>query len=202
MSEPQHSAAGAPRKSTSNIAILVLGLWLGVLVGALILLVLAVNGVISVGFLAGGAADGTETVGKVNQPAGEFELQALDGGTVRLSDLRGKVVVVNFWATWCGPCIREMPMFQEYQDRYPNIVVLGVDEEETPEKVSQFIEQMGITYTIALDQRAEMGRAMRVSFLPTTIFIDEKGEIRFRHYGIMSEEQLVYYLSTLGAISE
>jgi len=199
MSEPQHSAAGAPRKSTSNIAILVLGLWLGVLVGALILLVLAVNGVISVGFLAGGAADGTETVGKVNQPAGEFELQALDGGTVRLSDLRGKVVVVNFWATWCGPCIREMPMFDDFSRAFPNdLVILGVNVQESESKVKDFIQSVGIGYPILLDLTGKVGKQYQVMALPDTLFIDKEGILRFHHIGILSETQLAGYLAQLG----
>lgn len=183
---------------------MVVGLWAGVILGAVVIGILVFTGVIPL--LGNGAAQDNGEAPLAALESGtmipDVELMSLEGDPIRPSDYRGKIVLMNFWATWCGPCIREMPMFQEYQDRYPNIVVLGVDEEETREKVSQFIEQMGITYTIALDQRAEMGRALRVTFLPTTIFIDEKGEIRFRHYGIMSEEQLVYYLSTLGAISE
>jgi len=190
--------------SSKGLVMVVVGLWAGVILGAIIIGILVFTGVIP---LLGNstAQDSGEAPLAALEPGTmipDIEMASLKGEPMRPSDYRGKVVLMNFWATWCGPCIREMPMFQEYQDRYPNLVVLGVDEEETPEKVSQFIEQMGITYTIALDQHAEMGRAMRVSFLPTTIFVDEKGEIRFRHYGIMSEEQLVYYLSTLGVISE
>jgi thiol-disulfide isomerase/thioredoxin len=190
--------------SSKGLVTVVVGLWAGVVLGAVVIGILVFTGVIPL--LGNGAAQDNGEAPLAALESGtmipDVELMSLEGDPIRPSDYRGKIVLMNFWATWCGPCIREMPMFQEYQDRYPNIVVLGVDEEETREKVSQFIEQMGITYTIALDQRAEMGRALRVTFLPTTIFIDEKGEIRFRHYGIMSEEQLVYYLSTLGAISE
>ncbi|MDI6696432.1 MAG: TlpA disulfide reductase family protein [Anaerolineales bacterium] len=190
--------------SSKGLVMVVVGLWAGVILGAIIIGILVFTGVIPL--LGNSTAQDSGEAPLAALESGttipDIEMVSLKGEPMRPSDYRGKVVLMNFWATWCGPCIREMPMFQEYQDRYPNLVVLGVDEEETPEKVSQFIEQMGITYTIALDQRAEMGRAMRVSFLPTTIFVDEKGEIRFRHYGIMSEEQLVYYLSTLGVISE
>lgn len=190
--------------SSKGLVTVVIGLWAGVILGAVVIGILVFTGVIPL--LGNSTAQDNGEAPLAALESGtmipDVEMMGLEGDPIRPSDYRGKIVLMNFWATWCGPCIREMPMFQEYQDRYPNLVVLGVDEEETREKVSQFIEQIGITYTIALDQRAEMGRALRVNFLPTTIFIDEKGEIRFRHYGIMSEEQLVYYLSTLGVISE
>ena len=110
--------------------------------------------------------------------------------------------MLNFWATWCGPCVREMPMFQEFQDRYPEMVLLGVDEEESPETVRDFLQKMSLTYTILLDQKAELAQDLRVNYLPTTFFIDGQGDIRFRHFGILSEEQLTYYLTELGVVKE
>jgi thiol-disulfide isomerase/thioredoxin len=124
------------------------------------------------------------------------------GEPAHLADFQGKVVALNFWATWCGPCVREMPMFQEFQDRYPNFVMLGVNEEESPKMVSDFLEGLNLSYTMLLDQKADLARALRVSFLPTTFFLDETGEIRFRHYGIMSADQLTHYLTELGVITE
>jgi len=135
-------------------------------------------------------------------PAPDFELPDLEGNIRRLSDYKGQVVVLNFWATWCGPCVREMPMFQEFQDRYPEMVLLGVDEEESPETVRDFLQKMGLTYTILLDEKAELARDLRVNYLPTTFFVDQQGDIRFRHYGIVTEEQLTHYLTELGVIQE
>lgn len=197
--DPQRSAAGMPRKSSANVAILVLGLWIGVLVGALILLVLAVNGVISLGFLPGGAADESSTIGEIGQPAGDFELQSLDGSTVQLSGLRGKVVVLNFWATWCGPCIREMPMFDEFSRAFPNdLVILGVNMQESEAKVKDFIQSVEISYPILLDSTAKVGKQFQVMALPDTLFIDRDGILRFHHIGILSEAQLAAYLAQLG----
>jgi thiol-disulfide isomerase/thioredoxin len=193
--------------SSNNLVKVVIGLWVGVFLGVAIIAVLVYTGVIPL-FGAGSAnpAAVPEEAPLARLESGIMAPTAsmadLEGNPVTLADYRGKVLVVNFWATWCGPCVREMPMFQEYQDRYPQMVVLGVDQEESPETVKEFLTQLQLTYTILLDQKADMGRALQITFLPTTIFVDEKGEIRFRHYGIMNAEQMDYYLKTLGVVAE
>lgn len=193
--------------SSNNLVKVVIGLWVGVLLGVAVIAALVFTGVIP---LFGGGAPGPAGAPQ-EAPLAKLEsgtlapdvaMADLDGNPVTLADYRGKVVVMNFWATWCGPCVQEMPMFQEYQDRYPQMVMLSVDEEESPEKVKEFLNALQLTYTILLDQKADMGRALRINFLPTTYFIDEKGEIRFRHYGILSAEQMDYYLETLGVSAE
>lgn len=188
--------------SSKKLITVVVGLWAGVCLGAALIGVLVFTGVIPL--LGDTSVESTSSLApeESGTQAPDFELPNLSGTPVRLADYQGQVVALNFWATWCGPCVREMPMFQEFQDRYPNFVMLGIDEEESPEKVRDFLQQMSLTYTILLDEKAELARDLRVSFLPTTFFIDEKGEIRFRHYGIMSEEQLTHYLTELGVISE
>ena len=187
--------------SSKKLVTVVVGLWVGVCLGAALIGVLVYTGVIPL--LEDTAAEGAPLAAEESGvPAPDVELPDIEGNPVRLSDYRGKVVVLNFWATWCGPCVREMPMFQEYQDRYPNFVMLGIDEEESPEKVRDFLKQMSLGYTILLDEKADLASKLRVNFLPTTFFIDEIGEIRFRHYGVMTEEQLTHYLTQLGVIPE
>ena len=93
-------------------------------------------------------------------------------------------------------------MFQEYQEKYPDLVMIGINEEETADQVRTFLEKMPLTYYMLLDPDTKVAADNRVMLLPTTIFIDEKGEIRFRHYGIMSEDQFEYYLQTLGVIPQ
>ncbi len=132
--------------------------------------------------------------------ANDFELESLDGENVRLSDLRGKVVVVNFWATWCIPCLEEMPMFQAYSEEYPQFAMLGIDQAESKSKAEPLISKMGITYPILFDTNAKVSDSFKVFMLPTTLFIDPEGMIRFRHYGVMSQDQFIYYLRTLGAV--
>ena len=188
--------------SSKKLLTVVIGLWVGVCLGVGIIAVLVFTGVVP---LFGEASKGGApplAAEESGMPAPGFELPDLEGNIRRLSDYKGQVVVLNFWATWCGPCVREMPMFQEFQDRYPEMVMLGVDEEESPETVRDFLQKMGLTYTILLDEKAELGRDLRVNYLPTTFFIDKQGDIRFRHYGIVTEEQLTHYLTELGVIQE
>jgi cytochrome c biogenesis protein CcmG, thiol:disulfide interchange protein DsbE len=191
-----------PNTSSKKLLTVVIGLWAGVCLGIGIIGVLVVTGVIPLlesPTTQGAAALSAEESGEA---APNFELPDLDGNIKRLSDYKGQVVVLNFWATWCGPCVREMPMFQAFQERYPEMALLGVDEEESPETVRDFIQKMGLTYTILLDEKARLGSDLRVNYLPTTFFIDGQGEIRFRHYGSMSEEQLTHYLTELEVIQE
>lgn len=192
-----------PDTSKNNLVKVVIGLWAGVLLGVAVIGILIWTGIIP---LLGNSNDRAglppqeAPLAKLESgtPAPDVAMTGLDGAPVHVADFKGKIVVMNFWATWCGPCVREMPMFQEYQDRYPNIVLLGVDQAESADKVKEFLNQLSLTYKIVLDEKSNMGNALRVEFLPTTMFINEKGEIRFRHYGILNEQQMDYYLGTLG----
>jgi peroxiredoxin len=187
------------KKPTKKLLIVVLGLWLAILLGAIIIVVLVFNGYISLG---APQLPGAPPLAKFENGslANDFALENLKGEQVRLSDLRGKVVVVNFWATWCIPCVEEMPSFQEFQNQYPDLVMLGIDREEGVDQVSAFLEGKGINYQILLDYNAKVSGSYKVFMLPTTFFIDQDGMIRFRHYGIMTPDQMAYYLRTLGVI--
>jgi cytochrome c biogenesis protein CcmG/thiol:disulfide interchange protein DsbE len=187
------------KPKSRNLLILVVALWVGIFIGAAVFVVLILNGTISLG--SSSQSNYAPLANLENGSlANDFELVNLDGTKTRLSDLRGKVVVVNFWATWCGPCVEEMPMFDFYAAQYPEFTMLGIDQGENAEKVGPFIKELGTTYPILLDQNSKVTESYRVSMLPTTYFIDEQGMIRFRHYGIMSQDQLSYYLKTLGAM--
>ncbi len=187
------------KKPTKKLLIAVLGLWLAILLGAVIIVVLVVNGYISLG---APELPGAPPLAKLENGslANDFALENLKGEQVRLSDLRGKVVVVDFWATWCIPCVEEMPTFQQFQTQYPDFVMLGIDQKESIDQVSSFLNGKGIDYQILMDYNAKVAGSYKVFMLPTTFFIDKDGMIRFRHYGIMTPDQLAYYLRTLGVI--
>jgi thiol-disulfide isomerase/thioredoxin len=198
------SEAKVSSSSSKTLVMVVVGLWVGVLLGAVVVGVLAFTGVIP---LFGNTAAGDEQAAPLAKEesgtlAEDFSLSDVNGSTVKLSDYRGKVVVFNFWATWCGPCVEEMPMFEAYQQQYQNFVLLGLNEEETKEQVQAFLAEQELNYTMLLDEKADAAAKYKVMILPTTIFVDEKGEVRFRHYGIMNEEQLKYYLTKLGVITQ
>jgi peroxiredoxin len=113
-------------------------------------------------------------------PAPNFELQNLDGQVISLTEFRGKPVVLNFWATWCGPCRAEMPEFQEVAtDNADDLVIIGVNNttSDTAELVDDFVEELDITFIILLDEAGETTETYRVLGLPTTIFIDRDGVV-------------------------
>lgn len=116
----------------------------------------------------------------VNHPAPEFTLTNLRGGaSLNLADLRGRPIVLNFWASWCGPCRDEMPILQATHQRYSDsVLVIGVDQGEPEATVQAFVDEFGLTFHILLDQDMAVGDRYRVMGLPTTFFIDRNGTIR------------------------
>ena len=121
---------------------------------------------------------------RIGAQAPDFTLTTADGGVVKLSDLRGKRVVLNFWATWCPPCRAEMPDINSVAADYreQGVVVLAVDQLESPDKVAAFFSEVGIGASPAIipifDSQGTVGEAYRVSALPSTFVIDTKGVIR------------------------
>lgn len=133
------------------------------------------------------------------QPAPDFTLENLDGEPVALEDLRGKVVLLNFWATWCGPCRVEMPALESRHQKYPvQLAVVGIDFDEPKENVAAFVEEFGLTFPILLDPGAVVQDAYRIRGYPTSVFLDQDGTVQIVHIGIMTEDQLDDYLQELG----
>ena len=130
------------------------------------------------------------------EAAPDFALETFAGETLRLSDLRGKVVVLNFWASWCPPCRWEMPFFetisQEYKER--GVIFLGVAISDTMEDASDFADSVGVTYPLALDAAGETARDYEVLGLPTTFLIDKEGAIQ-RRLGAANEATLKIFLN-------
>lgn len=113
-------------------------------------------------------------------PAPDFTLKTLEGDALTLSEFRGKPVVINFWATWCGPCRQEFPDFQDAAtDNADRLVVIGVNNTSTDQKenVGEFITEMGVTFPIVLDETGDVAKTYQIFGLPTTIFIDENGVV-------------------------
>ena len=126
------------------------------------------------------------TAGSIPAPqkgflAPDFTLETLDGESVTLSDLRGKAVLLNFWATWCPPCRSEMPAFQEaytdYLKRGFVIVAVNTTLQDNPTDIAAFIEEFGLSFPVILDPEGEANRLYQVQSLPTSFFIDKDGVI-------------------------
>lgn len=127
------------------------------------------------------------TAVKKSIQASEFVLQDMDEETVKLSDYRGKVVLLNFWATWCPPCIREMPSMERLHQQVDadDFKVIAVNQMEDADEVFAFTGQLEIdpTFEILFDTTSSVSQDYAVRGLPTTYLIDKKGKIRYRAVG-------------------
>jgi cytochrome c biogenesis protein CcmG, thiol:disulfide interchange protein DsbE len=134
-------------------------------------------------------ATGTE-VGSVMP---EYSSTSLDGTRFALEDRRDRVVLLNLWATWCGPCRYEIPELQALHDRYAprGFEVLGVSLDESgPEAVREFVDEFKITYPISLDPDGQIANIMQTSVLPTSVIIDRQGVIVWKKFGaVMPDDQ-------------
>jgi peroxiredoxin len=132
--------------------------------------------------------DSSEVWARVGDPSPDFELTTLDGSKARLSDFKGQPVVVNFWATWCGPCQSEMPAIQAAHDRYAkdNVNFLGVNVQESRDAAQFFMTSKSLAFPILLDIAGDVSRTYRVKSLPSTFFVDRQGVLREQFTGEMN----------------
>lgn len=120
----------------------------------------------------------------VGGPAPSFNLEAVDGHIVKMSDLKGQFVVLNFWATWCVPCIKEMPELQKaHQSLNQKVKIIGINLAESKEKVDEYVQDKGISFTVLLDGYGNVSQEYEVLHLPVTYFITPDGVIREKIFG-------------------
>jgi peroxiredoxin len=127
---------------------------------------------------------------KEGSKAPDFAFTTLDDQNHSLKDYRGKMVILNFWATWCPPCKEEIPEMQRFYKEYhsENVEILAVNltyAETKPGKIKEFAKNYGITFPIPLDQKNTIGKQFHAVSIPTSYFIDKKGIIRKMHIGPM-----------------
>jgi peroxiredoxin len=150
--------------------------------------------------LAGAEASELEPAPVAGHPAPDFELPTLDGDTLRLSDYQGRPVLVNFWATWCGPCRAEFPDFQEaYADNADDLVIIGVNNTAADQEnlVEDFVAEMGATFPIVLDKTGQTVETYKVLGLPTTVFVDRNGIVSEVFTGPINKAYIEAKLSEL-----
>ncbi len=131
--------------------------------------------------------------------APNFGFRYPDGSSYTLADFRGQPVIVNFWATWCPPCRREMPglvkAYEAHKDE--GLMIIEVDAGEPSEKVAPFVEQYNMTMPVVLDRHQEVTRIYRTDSFPTSFFIDKNGVIQARWIGYLPEDQLALNLEKI-----
>jgi len=122
--------------------------------------------------------------------APDFTLKNLEGQEVSLSDYRGQWVVLNFWATWCGPCRTEIPAFSTFADENPDVVVLGVATDGDASTLKPAAEELGITYPVLVDNQGISASLYKVNTIPATVVVGPEGTVETVHVGIMMGWQL------------
>ena len=152
---------------------------------------------------AAGFTDGTgglDVAPSRGARAPDFTLINLAGEEVSLSDFRGQPIVINFWASWCGPCRLEMPAIQERYKKYKDdgLVILAVNFDEPVSVVKSFRDELDLTFTLLLDPGAIVQKLYRNRTYPTSFFVDVDDIIQWQHIGVMTERQIDENLARIG----
>jgi peroxiredoxin len=146
-----------------------------------------------------GDADSGENV-RVGREAPDFSLPDLDGNEVALSDHRGEVVLINFWATWCPPCRVEMPdmeaVYREHNE--DGLEILGVDQREPKELVEEFVTERGFSWIFLLDEDFDVSQEYAATSIPRSILVDRDGTVAHIWRGTLTRSQLEQQLANLG----
>lgn len=135
------------------------------------------------------------------QAAPDFVLKSATGENLRLSEYRGDVVMINFWATWCGPCRQEMPLLNELFNRYQRVgfSLLGVNIDDDSRRAMQMVEDLGVDFPVLFDETKEVSKLYQVEAMPVTVIVDREGTVRYVHHGYKPgyEDQYLTEIRTL-----
>ncbi len=130
-------------------------------------------------------AAGNQSPVNVGADAPDFALRSAAGSNLRLSEHRGQVVMINFWATWCGPCRQEMPKLDEIFSRYERagFTLLGVNIDEDTARAQRLADELGVSFPLLFDSEQNVSRLYDVQAMPMTVMVDRTGKVRSVHYG-------------------
>jgi peroxiredoxin len=135
--------------------------------------------------LVSGIVASAAPAANLSGPAPGFTLESRDGDVVSLEDLKGQVVMINFWATWCVPCRQEMPHLEALHQRYNSLgfTLLGVNVEDNPEGAAKFLKDTPVSFPILYDPKNGVSKLYDVVAMPTTVLVGRDGTMRFIHHG-------------------
>lgn len=130
----------------------------------------------------------------VSGPAPNFTLKSMSGKNLKLSEMTGNVVLINFWASWCGPCRQEMPLLNDLHNKYESLgfTVLGVNVEEQSDAARGFINDYPVDFPVLLDSKNQVSKLYNVVAMPTTVVVDRDGNMRFLHKGYKPGDEQEY----------
>jgi peroxiredoxin len=128
------------------------------------------------------------------QTAPDFKLPVRDGGEISLAELDGQVVMINFWASWCGPCRQEFPLLEQMQQRYESLgfTILGVNVEENTADAERWLAGTDVSFPILFDRENTVSKLYDVHAMPSTVFIDRTGQVRYLHRGYKPGDENEY----------
>lgn len=158
-----------------------------------LVLVITVVSILLLGFVIAGCSTDSAQSPQVGKLAPDFQLQNPEGQPTSLRDLRGKAVLINFWATWCPPCVYEMPYIQQVYDEWldKGLVVLAINVGESSSQVGQFMQDYGFSFPVLLDTKQVIAQKYNIRGIPTTFFIDKSGVIQeIRPYAFSSKADI------------
>lgn len=146
-------------------------------------------------------ANSALAAGELEGPAPDFTLKSNSGANIRLSELRGQVVLINFWASWCGPCRQEMPLLDQIQQKYQKLgfTILGVNVDDDPAKADKILKDIPVTFPVLYDSTSVVSELYNVDAMPTTVIVDRDGKMRFLHRGFKPgyEDLYAQHIKTL-----
>ncbi len=155
-----------------------IGKWLGMMLACFVALT-----------IAGGAQ-----ASSLKGPAPNFTLKELSGKNLKLSEMAGNVVLINFWASWCGPCREEMPLLNDLHNKYEPLgfTVLGVNVEEDAKNARGFLKNFPVDFPVLLDNKNTVSKQYNVIAMPTTVVVDRDGNVRYLHKGYKAGDEQKY----------
>lgn len=130
----------------------------------------------------------------IKENAPDFTLKTLEGSNLRLEEYRGQVVLLNFWASWCGPCRQEMPILDRLHQRYEDtgFAVLGVNVEGKAKPAQEIVDKTNVTFPVLIDQAQATSKLYNLQAMPSTVVIDRDGVIRYIHRGYKPGDEAKY----------
>ncbi len=151
-------------------------------------------------FAIGGVAQAADKT----EPAPDFTLKSRDGKNIRLAEQRGQVIMINFWASWCGPCREEMPLLEDLYQRYQamGFTILGVNVDEDSSEADKLLEEIQVSFPVLYDPDNRVADRYQVEAMPSTVMVDRDGKMRFSHLGYLPGYEKRYEAEIRALIKE